>query len=286
MTYHLDKSEWMNGKRIPEGMQIAMVNNAGRLESLLNPAIASEGQNQIFIDLGCGTGILGLYALSKGASFVYFVEQDQQMCHILENVLPKQIDKNKFKIITKDVEALIIDDFDQGTPTVTVSELFGPRLFDEGYVALTRHVKSLFPKMRFIPEEFIINFSIEDIDYNHLHIWPKNHDLLPHYKFMYAEKGFAVRPSLYGIYETKNLANKIGRIYFNANTLEFKNNIEFTNLNVFEKLIIGMASIRHHNFQQPWTTMGWYLPRTDYNKTFHIYFDETNYFNPVKVVKN
>lgn len=267
-------------------MLLSMINETSRLEPLLYPAIVNEPADQIFLDLGCGTGILGLYALSKGASFVYFVEQDPQMCYILENSLHKKIPKNKFKIIAKDAETITIDDFDQGLPAVAVSELFGPRLFDEGYVALTRHLKSFLPNIRFIPEEFIVNFSIEDIDYNHLFIWPKNHDLLPHYKFMYSQKGFSIRPSPYGVFETKNPNNKIGSIHFNANTLEFKNYVQFKNLNMFEKLIVGISSVKHNNLQQQWTTMGWFLDRVDYNKTFHIYFDETNFFNPVKVVKN
>jgi predicted RNA methylase len=46
---------------------------------LLKPALEQVAANNIVVDLGCGTGVLGLHALSKGSTFVYFVERDPQM---------------------------------------------------------------------------------------------------------------------------------------------------------------------------------------------------------------
>ena len=91
MAYYLSKSEWANSKIIPEGMNLDMLNQEGRLDLLLKPAIGAVAKGNTFIDLGCGTGLLGIHALEHGAEFVYFVEQDAQMIHILENVLPKKL---------------------------------------------------------------------------------------------------------------------------------------------------------------------------------------------------
>ena len=131
MTYYLNESEWMNSRYVPEGMNLDMLNNLdSRLDALLIPAIRNSVYDKIVIDLGCGTGILGLNAINYGAKFVYFVERDPHMFHILENVISKKLSASQYKLINKDIEDLTVEDFDMGTPNITVSEFYGPRLFD------------------------------------------------------------------------------------------------------------------------------------------------------------
>ena len=103
MTYYGKQCEWSNSKIVPEGMNLQMLAMAGRLDKLLKPALTQVARNKIVVDLGCGTGVLGLHALSNGASFVYFVELDPQMFRILENVLPGKIKGNNYKLINKDI---------------------------------------------------------------------------------------------------------------------------------------------------------------------------------------
>jgi predicted RNA methylase len=64
MTYYLNESEWMNSTNIPEGMNLDMLNGSNRLNTLLIPAIRNSVYDKIVIDLGCGTGILGLNAIN------------------------------------------------------------------------------------------------------------------------------------------------------------------------------------------------------------------------------
>ena len=192
MTYYLNESEWMNSRYVPEGMNLDMLNNNldSRLNALLIPAIRNSVYDKIVIDLGCGTGILGFNAINCGSKFVYFVERDPHMFHILENVINKKLLSSQYKLINKDIEDLTVEDFDMGTPNITVSEFYGPRLFDEGYVNYTKHIRSLFPKCYFIPETFKVDFYLNNIDYKQP-IWPIENDLIDHFKFMYKEKGFA-----------------------------------------------------------------------------------------------
>jgi 16S rRNA G966 N2-methylase RsmD len=248
----------------------------GRLDLLLKPGLDIESPGKVVVDLGCGTGVLGLYALSKGAKFVYFVEQDNQMVHILKNVLPKKIPNGNFKIIHKDIEHLKLSDFEEEIPEVIVSEFYGPRLFDEGYVTYARHIKKLFTNCRFIPEEFKGTFYFIDIDYNQP-IWPNDKDLIDYFKFMYKEKGFA------RYIDTPENKTLVGTIQFDANTGYFDNNLEFNYPFSQDKLLLGVMSAEYGKYVHHYTTIGWVFTNDEYGKKFRIKFDEFNYYNPIKV---
>ena len=277
MTYYLSKSNWYNSLDIPEGMNLDMLNMPGRLDLLLKPAIDKINKNKVFVDLGCGTGILGLYALQQGAKFVYFVEQNDQMIHILKNILPEKIQSKKYKIVHSDIENLTNSDFDQHEPEIFVSEFYGPRLFDEGYVNYTKHLRTLFPNCFFIPSTFSGKFYLGLVDYNQP-IWPHDIELLDHFKFMYREKGFA------RYIDKPDEIKSIGNIYFDANKQEFNNHIEFQYKFKKDSILIGVMNVEHGNLKQEYTHIGWFLDKKDYNKKFKIYFDEVNYFNPIKEI--
>jgi hypothetical protein len=266
----------MDSMNIPEGMNLDMLNGLPmRLDTLLKPALKQKSSDNIVIDLGAGTGVLGLYALANGAKFVYFVERDPQMFHILENVLHKKIDPDKFKLINKDIEELSIDDFDCGIPNVVVSEFYGPRLFDEGYVNYTKHLRTFLPECYFIPESFEVDFYVSDIDYSQP-IWPVDTDLVEHFKFMYREKGFAKHIEF-------SPTRCVGSIVFNANAQTFDNVLEFTYDLSSEQLLIGKAIIKHDTLEQYYTTLGWLMTEDDCNKTFKVYYDQEHHFNPKKI---
>lgn len=276
MTYYLKESEWYQSVNVPEGMNLDMLAMPGRLDTLLKPALDQVAANSIVVDLGCGTGVLGLHALSKGAAFVYFIERDPQMFHILKNVLPTKIGSSNYKLINKDIESLCIEDFDCGIPDVIISEFYGPRLFDEGYVNYTKHLRSFLPECQFIPETFKVDFYLNDIDYTQP-IWPADSELIDHFKFMYREKGFAKH------IDVNYSSNFLGTITFNANTQQFNNNLEFDYKIDSDQLLMGIASIEHTNLTQYYTVIGWVMDSTDVNKTFRVYYDVEQYFNPRKI---
>ena len=276
MTYYLEHSDWMNSVHVPEGMNLDMLNNLpNRLEQLLKPALQKHSKDNIVIDLGAGTGVLGLFALEFGAKFVYFVERDPQMFHILTNVLSKKLPADKFKLINKDIEELSIDDFDCGTPDVVVSEFYGPRLFDEGYVNYTKHLRSFLPDCYFIPETFEVEFYLVDIDYSQP-IWPEDSELVDHFKFMYREKGFARHMEFEG-------GEYVGSILFDANKQTFDNAVEFVYDKDTEKLLVGRAIVKHVELVQRYTVLGWLMTADDCARKFRIYYDIPSYFNPRKI---
>ena len=276
MTYYLEHSEWMSSAHRPEGMNIGMVNQESRI-NLLTLALQQEATDKIVIDMGAGTGILGMYALDFGAKFVYFVEADPQMYHILLNVLPKKLKDGSYKIIHKDIETLTVCDFDCGDPELVVSEFYGPRLFDEGYVNYTKHVKTLFSDIRFIPEIFKVDFYLSDINLRDP-MWPRNKRLLEHYMFMYKEKGFTA-----GSVVSSTNDDLVGTIHFNANVQTFDNEVIINHSVDKVQILTGKAIVEHGQSKLVFTTFGWVFGREDNGKTYKVYFDEDNYFNPKKV---
>lgn len=261
---------------IPEGMNFEMLEDKSRLTRIIKPGIDLLPMDATFIDLGCGTGLIGFYALEKGAKFVYFVERDPQMFYILSKVLPKRLDPNKYKLIHKDIQDLTLDDFDRGIPEVATSEFYGPLLFDEGYVSYSAHIKSLFPKCVFIPETFVAEVKICDVDFGRFP-WPQHEpDVLEHFKIMYAEKGYNAN--------TINIHNPellnpilVGTVDFNANKQTFDNLVEINIPANKEKMIHIDYSVKHRSLVHNWKYVGWYIPRSEVEQKFLFHIDPDNY---------
>lgn len=283
MTYYLEKSVWNNPLDIPEGMNLDMVNDEGRLHPVIFPSIDTLPKNKIFLDAGCGSGMIGLYALKQGAKFVYFLEQDPQTLRILENTLHKLIPKGRFVIISKDIEDLTVDDFKNGAPHFITSEFYGPTLFDEGYVHYTKHLRSLFPKAHFIPEHFETRIFTTDIDYS-WPLWPHDHSVLEQYKFMYSEKGYI---SNNGWFVPEEM-DYVDSITYDANRLVFKNLIQLVHKGP-EKLVYCQNVIHSKQREQVFSFYGWYLPASKKKKTYEIKIslDNETIFQPIiNVVDN
>lgn len=284
MTYYLEQSTYWN---FPDGLRLIRDFRPGheRVETLLYPAIRAEQPNQVFIDLGCGTGLLGLYALSHGAKFVYFVEQNDIMCEILEQILPKKIPQNKFKIIHSDIQNLKSSHFLEYQPDVIISELLGPRLFDEGYVQYIKDIKKILPaSVKFIPEELCGEFYLQQVDHNN-NVYPVDKRFIDYFKLYYQKYGYC-NPLQNNKIARNNIKNeldnnqKIGTIMYNASSDVLENNITFMYNDECEKLLTGILFAKHQNLIQYWAKMYYLLDEKDYKKTIRLFFDENNYFNP------
>ena len=67
--------------------------------NILGPSV--EGAT--FLDGCAGMGAIGIEAISRGAAFVYFIEQSRKACHVIrENLKSLQIDDG-FKILEMDL---------------------------------------------------------------------------------------------------------------------------------------------------------------------------------------
>lgn len=280
MSYYLkEKSDWGNGRLIPEGMNLNMLKIPNRLDPQFD-IVDRLASGKVVVDLGCGTGVIGLRALERGAKFVYFVECDDQMFHIINNVLPGKCDSSKIKLIHKDIEHLTDEDFDHPVD-ITLSEFYGPRLFDEGYVSYVEHLKSLqtFNNTRFFPDKFGIDFYLLDsIDYSS-NMWPPQPELIDHFKFMYKDKIWS------GNLARINVSDKEPdfKITFDTKTMIFNNTFEFTYNRNTECLLVGQTYHVTASRPQHYNHVAWYLGPDDYNKTFRISIDKDDGYNPRKI---
>ncbi len=56
-----------------------------------------------FLDIFAGTGSIGIEALSRGASDVYFIERDKRTCKLIyDNLKTLSVEDNKYRVICSD----------------------------------------------------------------------------------------------------------------------------------------------------------------------------------------
>ena len=258
MVYHLEQSK-TEGKH-PEGMNLNMLENPNRLDVLIKPSLIEQCKDKIVIDLGCGTGILGLTALDHGAKFVYFIEQSKRMVEILKKTLHKIIDPSKFKIINKFAQDVTATDFDFGEPELCVSELYGNQLFDEGFYHCTKPLKTIFNDLIFVPDVFQLIIYQTKVDYNDWP-WPQiDKRLVGHYQELYSTTGW----NHHNLGKDKQVsfegAEQIGDITYSANTGIFKNYATAV-ITPTEGLMINLnGRSTSGNYKNSGPSFGWYVP--------------------------
>lgn len=259
VVYHIKNSPFAGGET-PEGLSLRMIEDEHRLD-LIKPGIANQCKDKIVLDLGCGTGLLGIHSMDHGAKFVYFVEQNELMVKVLKNALHKIIDPSKFKIIHKLAQDLLPSDFDHGAPELCVSELIGSQLFDEGFYHCTSPIKRMFKDLKFVPEIFKLDVYECDVDFEN---WPwpqKEKRLLEHYKYMYSTSGW--NHFVIGTEKQVNYINenKIGEITYNANTGQFDNSVTaIIKKPINGKMINLIGKIVSGDLVQSNGMFGWYIP--------------------------
>jgi 16S rRNA G966 N2-methylase RsmD len=263
MVYHLENSVWVK-KNHPEGLSLTMIEDTDRVDELIKPAIKRKAKDKVVIDLGCGSGLLGMYAFDYGAKFVYFVEQDSFMIETLRNSLPKMLDPSKFKIIHKYAQDLTRDDFDCGEPELCVSELQGPQLYDEGCCQCTLPIRQMYENLVFIPEVYRLDIIESDVDYSKWP-WPQNEKrLLEHYKYMYSKIGWT--NGFIGLSRLIELVNpkKIGELIYDTRTGIFKNTFT-THITAPQGKMINMFGVcQSDELENITTKFGWYVyPRQE-----------------------
>jgi len=66
--------------------------------------LASRVQRATFLDGCAGMGAIGIEAISRGAAFVYFVEQSRKACQMIRENLQELDIKDGFKILEMDLK--------------------------------------------------------------------------------------------------------------------------------------------------------------------------------------
>lgn len=118
--------------------------------------IKGNVKDKVVIDLGSGTGMWTMEALSQGAKFVYLVERNPVLIKYLEKIFLNF----PVKIIGKDISDLTNEDFNQCQPEVVIHEIFSTIAISEGVIPAFKKVNSLFNNISYIPQYFWMDASI------------------------------------------------------------------------------------------------------------------------------
>lgn len=259
------------------GMNYEMVNEEARLKTVWKPSIDQLAKDKVFIDLGCGTGVLGMYALEQGAKFVYFVERQDGMVALLKETLPQILPELNYKIIHKNIFDLTAEDFDIFVPEVVVSETIGVHIFDEQYINFCQHLKSLYQDLIFIPNFLEIEIRVAEIDYTK-YPWPYNEPRLTEIYRSYYNKvkyfvysGFKKNaPATIDLEKTK----LIGSIFYDIEKNNLNLSCQFEINEEKECLIycIGKVSQDLTNTEE-WSYFGWYVNSNNSKGKYQVQFD-------------
>eukprot|EP01060_Flectonema_neradi_P010093 TRINITY_DN17221_c0_g1_i1.p1 TRINITY_DN17221_c0_g1~~TRINITY_DN17221_c0_g1_i1.p1 ORF type:complete len:357 (+),score=73.90 TRINITY_DN17221_c0_g1_i1:55-1071(+) len=105
-----------------------MINDKPRMDAYQEAAKTCAGK--IVVDVGAGTGVLGMMAARCGAEHVYLVEASP-MARLLPKIVAKNNLTNKITIIHKKVEQLTLDDIGGRHADIILSEWMGFYLVHE-----------------------------------------------------------------------------------------------------------------------------------------------------------
>lgn len=138
--------------------------------------IKGKVKDKIVVDLGSGTGMWSIEALSQGAKFIYIIERNPLLIQYLKVIFKEA----PVKIISSPIEDLKIGDFDKGAPEVIIHELFGIAGLGEGVIPVFQEVWKLFDakKIELIPRYVWLEGRV--IHTEPLPLSPQEKNLLKH----------------------------------------------------------------------------------------------------------
>ena len=119
-------------------------------ETLFN-VLQNEIPDSIFVDAFAGSGSVGIEAISRGASKVYFIESNPKTLRVLEqNLISLSEDGHSWRILTMDVWKAL-DILPQQLPVVDIF-FFDPPYEFQKYLQLLERTAKLYPNATFIVE--------------------------------------------------------------------------------------------------------------------------------------
>jgi 16S rRNA (guanine966-N2)-methyltransferase len=133
----------LRGRTFKAKKDVAVRPISGRIKQSLFDIMAGLVPGSKWLDLFCGTGAVGIEALSRGAEFVFFVDQSRRVVEDLELVLKKMGLASKARVQPGNVTAdLSWIPFRGGLPQFDVI-FMGPPYKDENKKPLSLSTPSL-----------------------------------------------------------------------------------------------------------------------------------------------
>jgi hypothetical protein len=147
---------WQLFPRPIASWHLKMMNDESR-NSFYRQEINHKAKDQIVIDLGCGSGLLTMFALEAGAKHIYAIEQHPILQRCFNHTFKKEIESGKVTLLAKSSQDVTLEDFKSGTPNLIIHEIFGTSLFDEKVIETFHDLldrKIIDTSMEFIPQKF------------------------------------------------------------------------------------------------------------------------------------
>lgn len=96
------------GRRLKSSADLSIRPTTDRIKESIFNTLQDFYLNQAVADLFCGSGNLGIEALSRGASKVYFVEKSKTSISVLrENLVQLNIPQDKYEILQLDAMTFV-----------------------------------------------------------------------------------------------------------------------------------------------------------------------------------
>ena len=107
-------------------------------------------KDDVVVDAGAGTGILGVFAALDGAKQIYSIELNQRFCTLIKHLADKNNVSHIIKVIPGDASKVELPE----KPDVVICELLCTGQFFEPQVQVINHLRQYFkPKTQIIPSK-------------------------------------------------------------------------------------------------------------------------------------
>lgn len=123
--------------------------------------ISNSVKDKVVIDIGSGTGILGIMAIAKGAKHVIMIDHNPDCLNLTQHNLNKNnIPKEKYKLL----ENFDVDVLDDERPGVVISETLSGNFFGQPYYHFCQIIKESIHNPTIIPESLSANLVLTNSD--------------------------------------------------------------------------------------------------------------------------
>jgi predicted RNA methylase len=167
---NLREARFLTYERFPSGPVIPLIYhynllcNSARLDAFRTAIGEVVRPGDTVLDLGCGTGVLSIFAAQAGASYVYAVEVDPLVAEAADYFVKSQGFADRVKVVQKDVRNVAIG----RVADVIICELLDTALIAELQVPVMNYaVESLLKKGgRVVPHSAVTSAELVKVDYS------------------------------------------------------------------------------------------------------------------------
>jgi predicted RNA methylase len=132
-----------------------------RVQAFKEAIFASVKPNDIVVDLGAGSGVMGLFALAAGAKRVYLVERDPIILDCLRKTVQGNVDR--LVIIDEDATNVVLPE----RVDIVICEMIATGLLDELQIPAIANIKKYCkPTTNFIPSGIVNHVELVQISNN------------------------------------------------------------------------------------------------------------------------